>query len=78
MYFYVLDENSVIINSIVIDSATDPSIFGAVADERAMDIGDVWTPPVPAPKERYTADDMLSALLGGTLAHESGGGVISS
>lgn len=46
-----------------------------------------WTPlpmpdpdpePAPAPEERYTADDMLSALLGGTLARESGGGVISS
>lgn len=46
MRYYVLDENSIIINSIALEDGVDPASFGAVADERLFDIGDTWTPPV--------------------------------
>lgn len=62
MYYYIIDENNIITNSIVIDDGTDPSIFGAVADPRAFNIGDQWRPENPGPAE-YTAADMFAALL---------------
>lgn len=45
MNYYILDENNVIVNTIVLEEGTDPAIFGAIADERVFDIGDTWTPP---------------------------------
>lgn len=45
MRYYILDENNVVVNSIVLDDGTDPAAFGATADDRVFDIGDTWTPP---------------------------------
>lgn len=45
MNYYILDENNVIVNTIVLEEGTDPAIFGAIADERVFDIGDTWTLP---------------------------------
>ena len=56
----------------MIESGTDPALFGAVADKRAMNIGDIFVPPKTEPV--YTADDMFKALLG-TLMCESGGNI---
>ncbi|WP_130850767.1 hypothetical protein [Intestinimonas timonensis] len=45
MYYYVIDKQNVVINSIVLEEDADPTIFGAIADDRVFDIGDTWTPP---------------------------------
>ena len=45
MNFYILDDNNTIVNTIVLEEGTDPAAFGAIADDRVFDIGDVWTPP---------------------------------
>ncbi len=64
MYYYVLDERKTIISSIVLDGETDPSLFGAVADERVFAIGDTWTAPV-SELERLRADvDFIAAMQG--------------
>lgn len=44
MRYYILD-NNVVVNTIAIEDGTDPSAFGAIADDRVFDIGDTWTPP---------------------------------
>lgn len=63
MYYYVLDENSVIINSIVLDGETDPALFGAVADERIFNIGDTWVaPPDPVTQVQLAVAELAEAM----------------
>ena len=45
MRYYILDDNNTVVNAIVLEDGTDPTIFGAIADDRTFDIGDTWTPP---------------------------------
>lgn len=45
MYYYILDSNNTITNSIVLEDDADPAEFGAIADGRVWNIGDTWTPP---------------------------------
>ena len=44
MYYYILDKNGVVVNTITLNEDTDPVAFGAIVDERLFDIGDTWTP----------------------------------
>ena len=60
MYYYILDRDNTITNSIVLEDGADPAEFGAIADDRAFNIGDTWTPPEPEP----TTDELLNILLG--------------
>lgn len=57
MYYYVLNEQNTITNSIVLSESEDPAVFGAVADERVFDIGETYT---PLPTE---TDDLASMLI---------------
>lgn len=64
MYYYVLDERKTIISSIVLDGETDPSLFGAVADERVFAIGDTWTAPVSELEQLRADVDFIAAIQG--------------
>ena len=59
MNYYILDENNIVVNSIVLRDGTDPAIFGAIADERVFDIGDTWTPP---PTETQLLGQEITAM----------------
>lgn len=45
MNYYILDENNVVVNTIVVRDGDDPRRYGAIADPRAFGIGDTWTEP---------------------------------
>ena len=45
VHYYILDDKSIVLNSIVLSDGADPAEFGAIADERVFSIGDTWTPP---------------------------------
>lgn len=55
MYYYILDRDNTITNSIVLEDGADLSAFGAIADERVFNIGDTWTPVPPTPEELEAA-----------------------
>lgn len=60
-YCYVLDEDKIIVNIIVLDESEDPSIFNAVFDYREFNIGDRWIDPTV----QLCADmEFLAALQG--------------
>lgn len=61
MYYYILDESNVIVNSIVVADGDDPAKYGAIADERPFNLGDTWS-PAPEPEPEPTLEDRVASI----------------
>lgn len=66
MFYYVLDKNNIVINTIALDESTNPDVFAAIADNRMFNIGDEWTPPPPTEEELQKAKDTKNGALSAT------------
>lgn len=65
-YYYIVDENSIVANIIVVDDSEDYEALGAIRDTRVFAIGDQWTPPPLTEEELKSLRDAKNAELSTT------------
>lgn len=61
MTYFLIDENNVITNVIECEDPAVAEALGAVEINEELDIGDVYSPPVP-PEPEPTLEDRVAAL----------------
>lgn len=61
MTYFLIDENNVITNVIECEDPAVAESLGAVEINEELDIGDVYSPPVP-PEPEPTLEDRVTAL----------------
>lgn len=68
MIYCILDDNNIIINTIVCDSDESAKVFNAVPAYEGCGIGDKYNPPIPISKEdRLEAQVAYTAMMTDTL-----------
>lgn len=68
MIYCILDDNNIIVNTIICDSDESAKAFNAVSAYEGCGIGDKYDPPIPISQmDRLEAQTTYTAMMTGTL-----------